>query len=48
MTLIAAAVPFDYLDSLVVSAGILVAFSISDSCVVLMRQESPADKPFLL
>jgi APA family basic amino acid/polyamine antiporter len=47
MTLIAAAVPFDYLDSLI-SAGILVAFPISDSCVVLMRQESPADKPFLL
>jgi amino acid transporter len=47
MTLIAAAVPFDYLDSLI-SADILVAFSISDSCLVLMRQESIADKPFLL
>ena len=47
MTLIAAVVPFDYLDSLI-SAGILVAFSISDSCVILMRHESPAGKPFLL
>lgn len=47
MTLVAAVVPFDYLDSLI-SAGILVAFSISDSCVILMRRESPPDKPFLL
>jgi len=47
MTLIAAVIPFDYLDGLI-SAGILVAFSISDSCVILMRQESPPDKPQLL
>lgn len=44
MTLIATFVPFNYLDDLI-SAGILVAFSMTNACLVLMRCESPASHP---
>ena len=40
MTLVAALVPFTYLDDLI-SAGILVAFSMTDSSLVLLRRSSP-------
>ena len=40
MTLIATTVPFTYLDDLI-SAGILVAFSLTNSSLVLLRRESP-------
>ena len=47
MTLIATFLPFTYLNDLI-SAGILVAFSMTDSCLVLLRCESPASRPYLL
>jgi amino acid transporter len=47
MTTIATLVPFTYLDDLI-SAGILVAFSMTNSCLVLLRCQSPADHPGLL
>lgn len=40
MTILATAVPFTVLDDLI-SAGILVAFSMTNSCLVLLRCESP-------
>lgn len=40
MTLIATCVPFGYLDDLI-SAGILVAFSMTNGCLILMRCERP-------
>ena len=40
MTLIAACIPFGYLDDLI-SAGILVAFSMTNACLILMRCERP-------
>ncbi|GKY97390.1 hypothetical protein MPSEU_000697500 [Mayamaea pseudoterrestris] len=43
MTLLATFVPFTYLNDLV-SAGILVAFCMTCSCLVLLRCESPAGK----
>lgn len=47
MTIIATFVPFTYLNDLI-SAGILVAFSMTNSCLVLLRCESPPDRPGLL
>jgi amino acid transporter len=47
MTVIATFVPFTYLDDLI-SAGILVAFSMTNSCLVLLRCESPVEHPGLL
>jgi APA family basic amino acid/polyamine antiporter len=40
MTIIATFVPFTYLDDLI-SAGILVAFSMTNCCLVLLRCQSP-------
>jgi basic amino acid/polyamine antiporter, APA family len=40
MTIIATFVPFTYLDDLI-SAGILVAFSMTNACLLLLRCESP-------
>jgi amino acid transporter len=40
MTTIATLVPFTYINDLI-SAGILVAFSLTNSCLVLLRLESP-------
>eukprot|EP00566_Odontella_aurita_P005858 CAMPEP_0113596604 /NCGR_PEP_ID=MMETSP0015_2-20120614/40445_1 /TAXON_ID=2838 /ORGANISM="Odontella" /LENGTH=580 /DNA_ID=CAMNT_0000504171 /DNA_START=298 /DNA_END=2040 /DNA_ORIENTATION=+ /assembly_acc=CAM_ASM_000160 len=47
MVLIATFVPFVYLDDLI-SAGILVAFSMTDTSVVLLRHDNPDDNPNLL
>ena len=47
MTIIATFVPFTYLDDLI-SAGILLAFSMTNSCLVLLRCQSPIDRPYLL
>lgn len=40
MSVVAGCVPFSYLDDLI-SAGILVAFCMTNSCLVLMRCDSP-------
>jgi len=47
MTTVATFVPFNYLDDLI-SSGILVAFCMTDSCLILMRHESPVHRPNLL
>jgi len=47
MTVVATVVPFTYLDDLI-SAGILVAFCITNSSTVLLRCESPPHHPQLL
>ncbi len=47
MTLLAAFVPFTYLNDLI-SAGILVAFSLTDASLVVLRRESPPSDPGLL
>jgi len=47
MTLIATFVPFTYLDDFV-SAGILVAFSVTNGSLVVMRRDSPTSRPLLL
>ena len=47
MTLLATFVPFKYLNDLI-SAGILVAFSMTNSSLVLLRCESPQARPQLL
>lgn len=47
MTVIATAVPFSFLDDLI-SAGILVAFSLTDSSLVVLRCKSPPNRPGLL
>jgi amino acid transporter len=47
MTLIATFVPFGMLDDLI-SAGILLAFSMTNACLVLLRCESPPLHPNLL
>jgi len=44
---IATCIPFTYLNDLI-SAGILVAFSMTDASVILLRQTSPANRPLLL
>ena len=47
MVVTATFVPFAYLDDLI-SVGILVAFSMTDSCLILLRCESPMQKPRLV
>jgi len=47
MTLIASFVPLEYLNDLI-SAGVLVAFSMTNSSLLLLRHESPDDAPGLL
>ena len=47
MTLLATFVPFGQLDDLI-SAGILLAFSMTNTCLVLLRCESPSSQPNLL
>ncbi len=47
MTLVSTFVPFVYLDDLI-SAGILVAFSMTDSSVILLRHTNPDEKQYLL
>jgi len=47
MTLIATVVPFQYLDDLI-SAGILLAFSMTNGSLILLRCESPSHDPLLL
>lgn len=47
MTLLATFCPFGMLDDLI-SAGILVAFSMTNACLVLLRHESPPSDPNLL
>jgi len=47
MIIIATFVPFTYLNDLI-SAGILIAFSMTDASVILLRHKSPDDKPFQL
>jgi len=47
MIAIATLVPFAYLDDLI-SSGILIAFTITDISVILVRQTSPQDNPGVL
>jgi len=47
MIAVATLVPFAYLDDLI-SSGILVAFTMTDCAVVLVRHASPRDRPRLL
>ena len=47
MIIIATCVPFTYLDDFI-SAGILVAFSMTASILLLMRYRSPPDRPHLI
>ncbi|KAL7543121.1 hypothetical protein ACHAXR_012545 [Thalassiosira sp. AJA248-18] len=47
MTIFATFVPFSYLDDFV-SAGILIAFTVTNCSLVIMRRESPESNPFLL
>eukprot|EP00578_Thalassiosira_sp_NH16_P001306 CAMPEP_0181133710 /NCGR_PEP_ID=MMETSP1071-20121207/31671_1 /TAXON_ID=35127 /ORGANISM="Thalassiosira sp., Strain NH16" /LENGTH=575 /DNA_ID=CAMNT_0023220123 /DNA_START=261 /DNA_END=1988 /DNA_ORIENTATION=+ len=47
MVIIATVVPFAYLDDLI-SSGILIAFTMTDTSVILVRKTSPPDKPFML
>jgi APA family basic amino acid/polyamine antiporter len=47
MTLIASFVPFEHLNDMI-SAGVLVAFSMTNSSLILLRHESPDETPFLL
>lgn len=47
MTLIATFVPFTYLDDFV-SAGILFAFSVTNCSLIVMRRDSPLQRPMLL
>ena len=47
MTVVATLVPFAHLNDLI-SSGILIAFTITDASVILVRQKSPSDRPTLL
>ena len=47
MTFIASFVPFENLNDMI-SAGVLVAFSMTNSSLILLRHESPDESPFLL
>ena len=47
MIIIATFVPFTYLNDLI-SAGILIAFSMTDASVILLRHKSPENKPLYL
>jgi len=44
MTIIALCIPFTYLDDFI-SAGILIAFCLADTILILMRRTSPASSP---
>jgi APA family basic amino acid/polyamine antiporter len=47
MTVVATLIPFAHLDDLI-SSGILIAFTITDASVILVRRKSPVDRPHLL
>jgi len=47
MTIFATFVPFSYLDDFV-SAGILVAFTVTNCSLIIMRRKSPESQPSLL
>ena len=47
MIVVATLIPFAHLDDLI-SSGILIAFTITDASVILVRQHSPPGKPNLL
>jgi len=47
MTVVATLIPFAYLDDLI-SSGILIAFTITDASVILVRRKSPLNRPSLL
>jgi APA family basic amino acid/polyamine antiporter len=47
MTVVATLIPFSHLDDLI-SSGILIAFTITDASVILVRQRSSEGKPNLL
>ena len=47
MVLVAAFVPFTHLDDMI-SAGILVAFSLTNSSLIILRCDSPEDRPGLM
>jgi amino acid transporter len=47
MIVVATFVPFAYLDDLI-SVGILLAFSMTNSCLILLRCESPVQRPRLI
>ena len=47
MVVVATFVPFGYLDDLI-SVGILLAFSMTNSCLILLRCESPVQRPQLV
>eukprot|EP00587_Corethron_hystrix_P002418 CAMPEP_0113331108 /NCGR_PEP_ID=MMETSP0010_2-20120614/22265_1 /TAXON_ID=216773 ORGANISM="Corethron hystrix, Strain 308" /NCGR_SAMPLE_ID=MMETSP0010_2 /ASSEMBLY_ACC=CAM_ASM_000155 /LENGTH=602 /DNA_ID=CAMNT_0000194257 /DNA_START=262 /DNA_END=2066 /DNA_ORIENTATION=+ /assembly_acc=CAM_ASM_000155 len=47
MVFIASFVPFNKLDDMI-SAGILICFSLTNASLVLMRLSSPTDKPYFL
>ena len=47
MIIIATVVPFAHLDD-IISSGILIAFTMTASSVILVRQTSPHDEPFKL
>jgi amino acid transporter len=47
MIIIATVVPFAHLDDLI-SSGILIAFTITDASIILVRHTSPHDEPFKL
>ncbi|KAL7517111.1 hypothetical protein ACHAWX_002061 [Stephanocyclus meneghinianus] len=47
MTAVATLIPFAYLDDLI-SSGILIAFTITDASVILVRRKSPLNRPSLL
>lgn len=47
MVVVATFVPFAYLDDLI-SVGILLAFSMTNSCLILLRCESPVQQPQLV
>lgn len=47
MTLVASFIPLSYLDD-TVSAAVLVAYTMTNSSLILCRYHSPADKPHLL
>ena len=47
MSLISLVIPFTYLNDFI-SAGILVAFSVTNSSLVFIRRESPSGRPFYL
>jgi len=48
MIIVATVIPFSYLDDLI-SSGILIAFTMTDTSVIIVRmQQSSSDKPYML